>query len=241
MLHKTRGIVLGTAAYNDKYSLAPVYTEKFGKVTYIISSRKAKTSRCPRSLFHCLAVLEMEVEHRNLRDFQRIKEARAAIPLNSVLSDPVKSAISIFLAELTGKIIVETQENRLLFEFLLRSVEIFELTETSYSNFHLAFMVGLSRFLGIYPDGADYSDGAYFDLREGIFSEQKPAHPDFLNPPESKSLYNLLRINYENMSAFRFSRHERKSLIESILNYYRLHLANFREIKSVEILHEVFG
>jgi DNA repair protein RecO (recombination protein O) len=47
-------------------------------------------------------------------------------------------------------------------------------------------------------------------------------------------------MTYENMALFRFSGNERQAIIYRILEYYRLHLADFPEIKSLEVLHAVF-
>jgi DNA repair protein RecO (recombination protein O) len=194
----------------------------------------------PKSLFHALAVLDLEVDHQNLRDIQRIKEAKVHIPLVSMLNDPVKIAIGIFLSEVIGKVVKEVQANKILFEFLLQSVRILELTEKSCANFHLVFMIMLSRFLGFYPDYSGYQEGMFFDMRNGVFVLYKPSHPYFLNPDESSFFYKLLRIKYENMTAFKLTGVERKVILSAILEYYRLHLTYFPEIKSLEILHEVF-
>jgi DNA repair protein RecO (recombination protein O) len=240
MQYKTRGIVLHNSPYSDIYSLTLIYTEEFGRVSYLTARSKSRKTKTPKSLFHALAVLDLEVEHRNLRDIQRIKEAKVHIPLVSLLTDPVKSAIGIFLAELIGKTVKEVQTNKILFDFLLQSIQILEWTEKSCANFHLVFMINLSRFLGFYPDDSDYRQGMFFDMTNGIFVNYKPSHPHFLNPDESYFFYNLLRIKYENMTAFKLTGDERKAIITIILEYYRLHLTHFPEIKSLEILHEVF-
>jgi DNA repair protein RecO (recombination protein O) len=240
MQNKTRGIVLYSSAYNDAYSITLIYTEEFGRISYLTARSKSRKTKTPKSLFHALAVLDLEVDHRSLRDIQRIKEAKMHIPLISILSDPVKSAIGMFLAELIGKVIREIQPNKALFEFLLQSVQILELTAESYANFHLVFMIGLSRFLGFYPDASGYRQGTFFDLQNGVFVLYKPLHPYFLNPDDSEVFFRLLRMKYENMSLFSFSRNERQAIIRRILEYYRLHLDNFAEIKSLEILHAIF-
>jgi DNA repair protein RecO (recombination protein O) len=241
MLHKTRGIVLHNSAYSDTYSITLIYTEEFGRVSYLTARSKSRKTKIPKSLFHALSVLDLEVDIRNLRDIQRIKEAKTHIPLISLLNDPVKSAISIFLAELIGKVVTEVQTNKILFDFLLQSIRILELTEKSCANFHLVFMITLSRFLGFYPDDSAYQEGAFFDMRNGVFVLYKPLHPHFLNPDESFFFYHLLRIKYENMTAFKLTGDKRKVIISAILEYYRLHLTHFPEIKSLEILHEVFA
>jgi len=241
MLHKTRGIVLHSLPYNDKYAITLIYTEEFGRVPYLTSLSKSRKTRVPRSLFHPLSILDLEVDHKNLRDIQRIKEMKIHIPLVALLTDPVKSAMGIFIAELISKVIREEQANRLLFDFLLQSVQVLELTNVSPANFHLAFMIRFSRLLGFYPDSIGYQKGMYFDMRNGIFTENKPAHIDFLSPDESAVFYNLLRMTYENMPTFRFSGRERQVIIHRVLEYYRLHLSDFPEIKSLEVLHEVFS
>jgi len=241
MLHKTRGIVLYSLPYNDKYAITLIYTEEFGRVSYLTSQSKSRRSRVPRSLFHPLAILDLEVEHQNLRDIQRIKEIKIHISLVSLLTDPMKSALGIFLAELISKVIREEQTNRLLFDFLLQSVQVLELTHTSPVNFHLVFMIRLSRLLGFYPDPTGYRKGMFFDMRNGVFTQYQPAHIHFLPPDESAVFFNLLRMSYENMSVFRFSGRERQAVIRRILEYYRLHLSDFPEIKSLEVLHDVFS
>jgi len=241
MLHKTRGIVLHSLPYNDTYAITLIYTEEFGRVSYLTSQSKSRKSRVPRSLFHPLAILDLEVEHQNLRDIQRIKEIKIHIPLVTILTDPVKSALGIFLAELISKVIREEQTNRLLFDFLLQSVQVLELTNDSPANFHLAFMIRLSSLLGFYPDSTGYQRGMYFDMQNGVFTRNKPVNNNFLNPDESMVFYNLLRMSYENMAAFRFSGRERQAIIHRVLDYYRLHLSDFPEIKSLEVLHDVFS
>jgi DNA repair protein RecO (recombination protein O) len=240
MLYKTKGIVLHNSIYSDIYSITLIYTEEFGQVSYLTARSKSRKTKVPKSLFHSLAILDLEVDHQNLRDIQRIKEAKAHIPLISMLNNPVKSAIGVFLSELISKVIKEVQANKILFNFLFQSIRILELTEKSCANFHLVFMVALSRFLGFYPDDSGYQEGMFFDMHNGVFVMYKPSHPYFLNPDDSRFFYKLLRITYENMTAFKLTGVERKMIITAILEYYRLHLTHLPEIKSLEILHEVF-
>ena len=241
MLHKTRGIALYSLPYSDKFAITLIYTEEFGRISYLTSQVKSRKTNVPRSLFHPFAVLDLVVEHKNLRDIQRIKEIKTHFRLFSLLTDPVKSCLGIFLAELLSKVIREEQTNRLLFDFLLQSVQVLELTNASPANFHLVFMIRLSRFLGFYPDSTGYRKGMYFDMRNGIFTFNKPTHNNFLTPEESEIFFNLMRMTYENMHIFKFSARERQAIIHRILEYYRLHLTDFPEIKSLEVLHDVFS
>jgi Recombinational DNA repair protein (RecF pathway) len=241
MLHKTRGIVLSNRPYSDAYSIALIYTEEFGPVSYLVSRSRGKKTPVSKSLFHSLAVLDLETDHQNLREIQRIKEARLHLNLLYLLRDPVKASISIFLAEFLSKILREIHPNKALFDYLIQSAQILDLCSENYANFHLSFMINITPFLGFYPNADTYSDNSFFDMQNGVFVRYKPASPYFLNPDESVLFYRLLRINYNNMGAFRFLGRERRLIIDRILEYYRIHLVNFPEIKSLDILHEVFG
>ncbi|MDR2683404.1 MAG: DNA repair protein RecO, partial [Dysgonamonadaceae bacterium] len=197
MLHKTRAIVLYNVNYSDTYTIVHVLTEAFGPVSYLTAKTKGKSTRVPKSLFHPLSVVDLEVEHQNMRDIQRLKEARPHVALPSIRNHPVKSTICIFLAELIGKIAADKQSDQRLFDFILQSIEVLEMLEKDYANFHLVFMIGLSRYLGFYPDSSGYRPGMYFDLQNGVFVPSRPAFAPFLNPDESQVFYNLLRMNYE--------------------------------------------
>ena len=50
----------------------------------------------------------------------------------------------------------------------------------------------------------------------------------------------LMRMNYETMHLFAMSRTERNRCLEIILRYYRLHLPGFPELKSPDVLRELF-
>ncbi len=240
MLHKTQGIVLYGLNYNDKYKIVHIYTEEFGRVPYLVAKSKGKKSRVPVSLFYPFSVLDLDVEHLPLRDIQRIKEAKFSVMLTGIPFDSVKMPVIMFLSEFMYKIVKDIQPNKLLFSFVYRSIEIFDLLETGIANFHLVFMMRLSQFLGFYPNEEGYETGMFFDMQSGVFVRFKPNHPYFLSPDDSKIFLLLLRMNYENMHAYSFSRHDRINIISRILEYYRLHFSSLTELKSLEVLQSVF-
>ncbi|MDL2222908.1 DNA repair protein RecO [Bacteroidales bacterium OttesenSCG-928-M11] len=239
MLRKTKGIVLCLTNYNDRYSIVRVLTEEFGVLSYLTFKDKGKKAKTSRMLFHPLAALEMEVEHGK-QDIHRLKEAKAFISFPNLLFDPIKSSICLFLAEFLNKTIRDIQPDKFLFNYLLYSLEILELSSKNYTNFHLVFLIRLSQFLGFYPNAEEYCKGMYFDLQKGYFVSHKPFHNHFLNPEDSSALALLLRMNYHNMHCFKLSGSQRYTIINQIIEYYRLHLSYLPEIKSMDILHEIF-
>lgn len=240
MLLKTKGLVLNAINYNDKYLLVPIFTESYGRVTYMVSKAKSKSSKVPKSLFSPLALLDMEVIHQSSRDIQRILEARPLMHHYSISCDMVKTSMAFFISEFLSRILRDTTDNNYLFDFLFQSVQILEMTDRSIANYHLVFILKLSNFLGFYPNLEDYRENAIFDMINGEFVIKQPLHNHYLNSYDSLALSRLSRITYENMHHFIFSRQERVTIINKMLDYYRLHVTDFPALKSLDVLHELF-
>lgn len=240
MQGKTRGIVLHSIPYNDKYSIVHMYTEAFGRTAYMVARSRGRKSAVSKTLFIPLSVLELEVEHYPKREIHRIKESKVCFPLTDLCCNPVKNIIALFLSEMLYRVVKETEPDERLFDYLYHSVHLLENTTEGIANFHLVFLMGLLRYLGVFPHIDTYNDGYYFDLHNGIFVAEIPMHTHYLNKDDSLVFARLLRISYENMSLYMFSRHDRINIIQRIIEYYRLHLPEFPEIKSIAVMQSLF-
>ena len=240
MLLKTQGIVLAINKYNDRFSMTQVFTSDYGRITYLLPISKSKKSKINRAIFFPLSVVDLEVEHFPLRQIHRLKEAQRQFPIYSINVNPVKVSIAFFLSEFLSKVLQDTTENRIIFSFLKESITTLEGKEKGLSNFHIAFMFLLAQFLGITPYLENYGKGFYFDLMNGEFKPNRPLHPHFLKPQQSEFLNTLKRINYNNMHRFQLSQNNRNSIINHMLDYYRIHVYDFPEIKSLEVLRELY-
>lgn len=240
MLHKTQAIVLNTIHYNDRYMLTTVYTNTFGRITYTIPKSTGKSSKVKKSLFAPLSILDMETEHQASREIQRIKEAHILYPLHSIPGNMVKTSIVLFLSEFLTRILRDTDEYELIFQYLSHSIQVLEESEKGLANYHLVFMLKLTRFMGFYPNFDNYRPNDYFDMLNGIFVSSQPLHKHYVNRTDSQVLSLLSRIGYENMHLFLFSRQDRINIINRMLEYYRIHLHDFQPLKSLDILHELF-
>ena len=136
---------------------------------------------------------------------------------------------------------VREQESDLrLFQYLYESIHLLEYADKGIANFHLVFLLGLLQPLGIFPNVEAYHPGDYFDMLNGLFTDDLPLHSHFLNESDSAVFVRLLRIGFDNMALFGFSRQDRHAILQYILAYYRLHLPDFPEIKSLSILQSLF-
>ncbi|MDR1602424.1 MAG: DNA repair protein RecO [Tannerella sp.] len=240
MLSKTRGIVLHSIPYNDKYGIIHIYTEAFGRTSYMVARRRGRKTGIAQALFMPLSVIEMEVEHLNTRDIQRIREAKICCPLHDIFTHPVKNCIALFLSEVLYRAVRTHEADPQLFNYLRDSICWLEMAEQGIANFHLVFLMHLVRYLGVYPNVESYSPDSFFDLLNGAFSDSPPGHRHYLDRNESIIFSRLLRMNYANMGLYAFSRGERYSIIRRILEYYSLHLSDFPEIRSLGVMQSLF-
>lgn len=240
MFQQTQAIVINTINYNDKYILATLYTESSGRVTYMVSKSRSRSSKIKKNVFLPLAILDINAEHLPTREIQRIREIDSITPLHSIQGNLTKTSIVFFLSEFLTKVLRDADEFHLLFPFLRDSIRILEESEKGLANYHLVLMLKLTRFLGFYPNLEDYKQGDYFDLLNGVFVPNQPLHNCYINSQESNLLSQFARINFKNMGLFRFSRQERSYILTKILDYYRIHLHDFQDLKSLDILHELF-
>lgn len=103
------------------------------------------------------------------------------------------------------------------------------------------FLLRLSRFLGFAPNLEEMHAGDCFDLLSGNFVPDVPIHGHYVTAAEAAKLPLLMRMNFGTMHVFRFSGAERSRLLEHINEYYRLHLPNFPELKSLAVLKALFS
>lgn len=239
MLYKTEGIVLGTSLYSDTYSIAHLFTRDFGRVSYLLPKRAGRKVKMKRSLFFPLSLLQMEVEHMPLRDIQRLIDVERQFPIYEINTHMTKMALAFFLSEFLSRVLRESDQNDMIFYFLKNSVETLEAADKGLANFHIALMLGLTRYLGFSPNLEVVEEDGYFDLLNGEFVPHVPMHAHYLNRAHSAYLTTLQRMNYSNMHLFRLSHNHRTVIIDNLLDYYRLHTYSFPSLKSLEILREL--
>ena len=239
MLHKTRGIVLHQINYSETSVIAKIYTEQFGLQSYIVRGVRKAKSKIKRNLLQHLSLVDMVVYHREKSNIQNIKEIKANFQLQSIPFEITKSSIAIFINEILYKSIKEEEANSNLFEFIFSSVKLLDEAKDKYINFHLLFMIHFTKFLGFFPRRNYSPVKTFFDMEEGIFCGNKPMHGNYIREPLSRKFFDLLKTELSDHSSVNLSQKERQEFLQKLIDYYRLHLPVFREIKSHHILREV--
>ncbi|MBK1440664.1 DNA repair protein RecO [Parapedobacter sp. ISTM3] len=240
MLHKTRGIVLKTTNYSESSVVAQVFTEKFGLQSYLVNGARKPKAKISITLLQPLHLLEMVVYHRENTSLQRISEARQMPHFQTIPYDIVKSTVVLFLNEMLYKSLRQQSPDEPLFGYLFNAISWLDTLEKMPPNFHLLFLIKLSRFLGFNP-APPKAGQTYFDLKDGIFCDTLPAHRLVLQHPHTAQFAALLNCSFEKLSALRIPLADRRFLLDKIIDFYRLHVDHMGDIKSREVLEEVLG
>jgi DNA repair protein RecO (recombination protein O) len=241
MLHKTRGIVLKTTDYGETSVIVQVFTEKLGLQSYIINGVKKPRAKISRNMLQPLHLLDMVVYHKSAGNVQRIAELKTSPVLQSIPYDVIKSSMAMFLNEVLYKSVKQQTADENMFDFVFSAVEWLDHQTAGLANFHLLFLIKLTRYLGFYPDRYQLNEADYFDLKNGVFIKYKPDSTLYLSPPHTQNFSQLLQCSFENIATLKLSNDERRYLIAKVLEYYALHIEGFGNIHSHEILEEVLS
>ena len=241
MLQKTEAIVLHALKYGEQKMIVDMFTREQGRLSFVVPLPRSARAKLKKQYFQPFTLLNIECDVRPQQQLQKLSDAALLMPLPRLLSDHKKLAISLFTAEFLYLALRGEQRDAPTFDYVRTSIEWLDGAAAGYANFHLVFLMRLSRFLGFYPNLDNYAAGAYFDLRQSGFCDQAPLHRDFLMPQEADHIRLLMRMDFATMHLFRLSRMQRRRILEILLAYYRIHLPQMPEMRSPDVLAELFG
>ncbi|MES2417148.1 MAG: DNA repair protein RecO [Bacteroidota bacterium] len=241
MLHKTRGIVLKTTLYSESSVIVKVFTEKFGIQSYLINGVKKPKAKISMNILQPLHLLDMVVYHKPNGQIQRVAEARPSPVYRTIPYHVVKNTIAQFLNEVLYKSIQQQNTDEHLFDFIYNAMSWFDETDELTVNFHLAFLLKLTKFLGFAPHFQADAGEQYFDLQEGEFIALPPVHPYFIDKADADLLNKLFLSPFDKLNQIAIDNTTRRSLLAKILVYYTLHTASFGQIRSHQILEDVLS
>lgn len=233
----TNAIVLSTLKYGDTSLIVKCFTQEEGIKSYMIRGvLKSKKGKLKTAYFQPLNQLQLVASHNNKNTLNTIKEVQVVNYYQTIYTSIIKQAIVMFLSEVLANIIREEEKNITLYNYLETSL-IWLDTHDSIANFHLLFLLNLSRFLGFYPDTR--KDGLGFNLLEGNFTNSVN-HKLTISGKEIIAFKKLLGINFDAIHKVSFHKKERQAILNIIIRYFELHLDGFKEPKSLRVLETVF-
>lgn len=238
MVVNTKAIVISAIKYAEADLVVKCYTLSNGLKTYLLRGvLKSKKGKFKTSMFQPLTQLELNAKHKDKGSMEYLQDARVVKHYESLHTHVVKGALVLFIAEVLRNAIQEEEQNEQLFLFLENSFNWLDV-QSNIANFHLLFMLELSRYLGFYPDDSTM-EGDYFNLQEGVFQTEDPLN---ISPERTNILLlkQFLGTHFDALQEIKMSKTERSNFLEMLLTYYMCHIDTFRKPKSLPVLNEIF-
>lgn len=241
MLYKTSGIVLHTTKYSETSLIVKIISPDLGVKSYMVNGIRSKKSKFKASMFQHMALVDMVVSNNDKAGLQRILEIAVLYPYTDIPYNIIKSSIVLFLNEIVYKAVKEQHADENMFEFMKNSLQLLDLSFEKCSNFHIFFMVELSRYLGFFPEGQYESAASVFDLQEGRFTERLPVHSYYIENSISKILNQFIAADYSTIQQIHLDKVQRKQLLLALITFYQFHISTFGDVKSLEVLEQVIS
>lgn len=244
-IHHTKGIVLRTVKYGETSIITTIYTELFGKQSYIVKGvRQASKKKTQQAgYFQPASVLDLQVYYNPLKNLQFIKEFQWGILYQNIFSDVVCNTVATYLVELLNNSLQQPETNVDLFYFT-ENVLLFLDGDNKYvaANIPPYFTLKLSSLLGFEMRGEYTAATPLLDLQEGVFCTTVPHHLNYLNEEEAKITSIFLHADHPaELAGIKISGTTRSRLLLAYQQFLQLHIADFQEIKSLKILQEIFN
>ncbi len=240
MLIATEGIVLHFIKHRESSVITTVYTRDFGRQSYLINSAHGKKSKNKANLLQPLFLVDLVAYQKQSRELHRIKEIKSNRAYQNIAFDITKASQAILISEILYRTLNEQESFPEMFDFIKSAILYFDLMEKGASNFHLFFLFRLTEYLGFLPNTQKAGFEGWFDMRKGSVVPFQPAHPHFANKEVTEFIIKLAALKIHELDRLEISRDMRVSVLTVLLDYYQLHFDNFREIKSMNVLREVF-
>ena len=238
MTISTRAIVISSLKYGDTSLIVNCYTESDGIKSYLLKGiLKSRKGKLKPAYFQPLMQLKIVANHNKRGNLNSLKEVEILNFYEEMHTEIKKQSIAMFLAEVLNGSLKEEEANSYLFQYLETSFLWLD-SHDDIANFHLVFLLNLTKFLGFYPELVD-KNASYFDLEEGTFTEY--FSQTCISGSELAQFKKILGTNFDGISAIKFNSEERQLVLSVLIRYFELHLSGFRKPKSLTILKTVFS
>ena len=232
--------MLHTTQYAETSVIAKIFTRQLGVRSYILKGVRKGGSRTKQNLLQPLSYLDLVVYNNPKTQLNYLKEIAPHGGQKPVVSDDmsdeaIHNALRFFMTELLYKTLREEEPMPELFDYVVDSAQ-FNGDGQTLSHQPILFLLTVSRHLGIEPLDNYSQHEPLFDQQGGRFCF---AGENTLNQSTSQLLHYYLQAVNSGGPIPLTTLSQRTELINRLLEYFQLHLAEFRNFKSHEILHTV--
>jgi len=239
MLDSSEVIILGYINYSETSIILKAYTKDFGFKSFIIRGiRTKKKKKIALGQLQPLTILDIEFNNSKNDRLSYLKSIKIIEPFISINTEILKMNICLFLSEFLSKVLKIDLTNKDLYTFIKQSLLWFDNSE-NISNFHLLFIIRLTKYLGIMPKYSK-EQFSFFDIENGIFTNT-PLSKNYIEGRVVDNLYSILGTKFDYNNSVLSNVNQRRNMLNFLISYYEYHIPGFKKPKSIGILNELFS
>ena len=237
-------VALRTVRHNDSHSILTVYSLERGRMALLLPMSAGAAAARQRALTMPMAEFECLVDVRSSREVHRFKEIKPLIAgSHSDGYNPVRNVQAFFLADFFGTVLREPEPDANIYRLVSETAAAISVTDgLRLANLHILAMIRAMRLLGVEPDAGTFSRGSFFDMMQGEWRRDITAFNSnyCLDAEKSANAALLARMTAANYHLYRFTRRQRREVVEGMLRYFSLHGFGSMDLSSREVLFELF-
>lgn len=221
-------IILGTTKVGEKSLVLHTLSAEYGRRSFIVSVSKSSSM----ALYLPLNILNGEVSDNHLSDLWRVSGLRAEYPLAGLRGDIRKNTMTMFLSEVLFRCLRDGEYSVELYEWCRQSILTLDALGVpdgsaperdpgdGVANFHLLWLLDLCAVLGFSPRTEDLMPFAGERLED---------------------LRSLLTLDRASALLLPLSGSRRSEIASILLEYLGFHLDIRLNIRSLEVLRELYS
>ena len=210
MRQSIKGIYLKHFPYSETSAILKVFTQEYGLQSFIAKGiKKKKGAAAALQPFH---LLEIECSYNPNKSLNYAGLIKLQKPPISITRDVRKSMVAIFITEILYKCIKEEEVNSALYDYISTAISIFDESEFN-ANFHLVFLMEISRYFGFQPSLPEKPSQKYFSLKAGVFEFPKDIFDYHLSVELSELFRQLIGMKFAAISELKYSNPGTKGII----------------------------
>ena len=208
-------IVLATTKVGDNAIVVHTLSKEYGRRGFLLRSAK-KTAG---ALLLPLNILEADVVENPKSELWTIKNLLLKDSLQGIRGNQQKNTITLFMAEVLMRTLKDGTNEDGLYEWCVGSILTFNALESDWTNFHVRFLMELAGALGFRPS----------------FQSIAPFAQEQLQPMKQ-----LLEADFTASMLLPLSGATRSALCEDLLRYLSYHTDTNIQVKSLDVLKELY-
>jgi DNA repair protein RecO (recombination protein O) len=239
MPEKYQGIILRLYRWKENSYIGSIFTLTEGKLNFIIPA--ALTNKKKHSFLQVGYIIDFIGYVKANRNFQKLTESSLHYIYSTIPYDPLLFLYISLAVEVVEKSTKEQDPSEKIYTLLKSYLIALDKGKEGAYYLTLSFLINLTRQLGFYPFLQVENPQApiKFALAEGKF-----INTYHTNGEAARYLYQYIYISQASDSLLpklQIPKHFRYSVLNLLLEYYKMHIENFGSINSLPIFLQIFS